>query len=377
MRKSLDPVLLTCVGVLLSLSIVMVSSASLNVSEVRYHDAFHIIFHWLMYIPVGLLLMWGVSSISLDIWRRFCFPLLLLSFVMMFVLVLAGNHLKGATRWFSLFGVSVQPVELLKPAVILYMAYYMSHFPERLQNFAKGMGPMLAILSVAVVFLMFQPDFGNTVLLSTCCFLMWFVGGVPMRHLSGIGVTAAVLGGMAVWFEPYRLERFTSFMNPWSDPRDTGYQLIQSLVSFGSGGIWGVGLGQGVQKLFYLPEGFTDFIAAVLGEELGLVGSLSLLSLFAIIIGRGIYIATRCEHEFERLLALGCTLLMGLSFYINFAAVTGVIPTKGMPIPFFSYGGSALLGDCVLMGFLLAVYRRLPSKQSKKKNPKKQIQVSV
>ncbi|MDQ6973885.1 MAG: putative lipid II flippase FtsW [Mariprofundaceae bacterium] len=370
MKSSLDPVLLGCVAMLLSLSILMVSSASLSVSEVRYHDAFRIISHWLIYIPIGLLLMWGVSYISMSYWQRYCILLLLLSFLMMAIVLLMGNHLNGATRWFSLFGFSAQPVELLKPAIILYMAYYMSCFSERLQHFAKGMGPMLAILSIAVLLMMMQPDFGNTVLLCTTCFLMWFVGAVPIRHLLGIFLLGIGLGTVAVVVEPYRFERLLSFTNPWDDPFDTGYQLIQSMVAFGSGGIWGAGLGQGVQKLFYLPEAFTDFIAAVLGEELGLMGSLLILSVFATLIGRGIYIATRCEHAFERLLALGATLLMGLSFYINFAAVTGMIPTKGMPIPFFSYGGSALLGNCVLMGFLLAISRNLPAKHISPMNQK-------
>jgi len=372
MRKGLDPVLLTSVAVLLSLSVLMVSSASLSVSEVRYHDAFRIISHWLVYIPVGLLVMWGISRIPLAVWQRFCFPLLLVSFLVMAVLLVAGNHLNGATRWFSLFGFSAQPVELLKPSVILYMAYYMGHFPERLQYFAQGMGPMLAILSVAVGLLMMQPDFGNTVLICSCCFLMWFVGGVPLRHLLLVFIVGVFLGAIAMMAEPYRFERLLSFTNPWHDPLKSGYQLIQSMLAFGSGGIWGLGLGQGIQKLFYLPEAFTDFIAAVLGEELGLLGSLLLLGIFSVLIGRGIYIATRCEHAFERLLALGCTLLIGLSFYINFAAVTGMIPTKGMPIPFFSYGGSALLGNCVLMGFLLAIYRSLPAKNNE--NPKKNMQ---
>jgi len=364
MRKSLDPVLLACVAVLLSLSILMVSSASLSVSEVRYHDAFRIISHWLVYIPVGLLVMWGVSRVPLQLWQRVCLPLLLLVFVAMGVLLMTGRDLNGATRWLSIFGFSAQPVELLKPAIILYMAYYMGRFPERLQHLSQGIAPMLAILSGAVGLLMLQPDFGNTVLLCVTCFLMWFVGGVPFRHLSLIAILGAFLGTVAMVAEPYRVARLLSFTDPWKDPFDTGYQLIQSMVAFGSGGVWGVGLGQGVQKLFYLPEAFTDFIASVLGEELGLVGSLLLLSVFAVFIGRGIYIATRCEHAFERLLALGCTLLMGLSFYINFAAVTGMIPTKGMPIPFFSYGGSALLGNCVLLGFLMAIYRQLPQPAS-------------
>ena len=366
MRQRLDPVLLGCVLGLLSLSLLMVGSASLSVSEVRYHDAFRIISHWLLYIPAGLLLMWLVSRIPLAWWQRFCLPFLLLNFVILAVLLVVGKDLNGATRWFSLLGFSAQPVELLKPALVVYMAYYMSHFEHRLQSVAQGMAPMLVLLGAAVLLLMLQPDFGNTVLIFSCCFLMWFVGGVPLRHLVvilGLGVLGGVL---AVIDEPYRLTRFLSFMNPWADPTKTGYQLIQSMVAFGSGGVTGLGLGQGVQKLFYLPEAFTDFIAAVLGEELGLLGSLLLLGLFTLLIGRGVFIATRCTGEFERLLALGCTLLMGLSFYINFAAVTGMIPTKGMPIPFFSYGGSALFGNCILMGILLAIYRTLPLPEQKK-----------
>ena len=346
----------------------MVGSASLSVSEVRYHSAWHIMFHWLLYIPMGLLLMWGVSRVALDWWKRVCLSFLLVACGLLALLLVVGHDLNGATRWFSLFGFSAQPVELLKPALVLYMAYYMSHVPHRLRNFARGMTPMLVVLVVAVGLLMGQPDFGNTVLICVCCLAMWFVGGVPLRHLLVLFVLGVLLAAVAIWIEPYRLTRFLSFTNPWADPTKTGYQLIQSMVSFGSGGVTGLGLGQGVQKLFYLPEAFTDFIAAVLGEEMGLLGSLLLLSLFAVLIGRGVYIATRCTGEFERLLALGCTLLMGLSFYINFAAVTGMIPTKGMPIPFFSYGGSALFGNCILMGMLLAIYRTLPVPEVTHKN---------
>jgi len=360
MKSRLDPVMMGCVLFLLSLSVLMVSSASLSVSEVRYDDAFHIIRHWLLYIPVGLLLMWGVSRVPIKVWKRACLPWLLVSILIMLAVLLTGHKLNGATRWFSLFGFSAQPVELLKPAVIVYMAYYMSQFPERLRHLAQGIAPMLLVLATALGLLMLQPDFGNSVLLFSVCFLMWFVGGVPLRHLITILCCFALFAVIAVAAEPYRMQRFLSFTDPWADPYDSGYQLIQSMIAFGSGGLTGLGLGQGVQKLFYLPESFTDFIAAVLGEELGLLGTLTLLLVFAVLMGRGVYIATRCEHDFERLLALGCTLLIGFSFCINLAAIMGMIPTKGMPIPFFSYGGSALFGNCILMGLLLAIYRELP-----------------
>ena len=190
---------------------------------------------------------------------------------------------------------------------------------------------------------------------------MWFVGSVPFRHLAGIGAVLAPLAIIAIIAEPYRIKRLLSFTNPWDDRYNSGYQLVQSMIAFGSGGATGSGLGQGIQKLFYLPEAFTDFIAAVMGEELGLLGTASLIIIFAILIIRGLQIAIRCEQPFERLLVTGCTLLIGISFFINLAAVMGMIPTKGMPIPFFSYGGSALFGNCILMGLILGVYRHLPA----------------
>jgi len=360
MRAHVDTILISCVAALLALSVLMVSSASLSVAEVRYHDAFHIIIHWLIYIPLGLLIMWMVSRVHPNWWKAASLPLLLAGFASVIAVLIFGQALNGAKRWFSIFGFSFQPVEMLKPTVILYMAYYMGTFPERLKQFSNGFAPMLLVLGLALTLLMLQPDFGNAALLTGVCFLMWFVGNVPFRHLAAMGATFAPIALIAVVAEPYRVKRLLSFTNPWDDRYDSGYQLVQSMIAFGSGGVTGSGLGQGIQKLFYLPEAFTDFIAAVMGEELGLLGTASLIIIFAILIIRGLQIAMRCEHMFERLLVTGCTLLIGISFFINLAAVMGMIPTKGMPIPFFSYGGSALFGNCILMGLILGVYRHLP-----------------
>lgn len=364
MRPAFDPILIGCVIALLTLSILMVSSASLSVAEVRYDDAFRIIRHWLIYIPLGLLLMWGISRVHPSWWKAASLPLLIIALLVMLTVLIVGQSLNGATRWFSFFGVSLQPVELLKPSIILYMAYYISTFPDRLQQLSNGLAPMLLILCSALVLLMLQPDFGNSVLLASVCFTLWFVGGVPFRHLAGIAAILVPITIITVIAEPYRVERLLSFTDPWADQFGSGYQLIQSMIAFGSGGLTGSGLGQGVQKLFYLPEAFTDFIAAVMGEELGLIGTAGLIIIFAILIMRGLQLAIRCEQAFERLLAVGCTLLIGISFFINLAAVMGIIPTKGMPIPFFSYGGSALFGNCILMGLLLSIHRHLPAQKN-------------
>ncbi|MDX8397165.1 MAG: putative lipid II flippase FtsW [Mariprofundaceae bacterium] len=371
MRSSFDPILTGCVLALLTLSILMVSSASLSVADVRYGDPFRIISHWIAYIPVGLLIVWIVSRIEPSWWKVACLPLLITALVAMLILLIVGQNLNGATRWFSLFGISLQPVELLKPCIILYMAYYLSSFPDRLQQLSSGLAPMLLVLCISLTLLMLQPDFGNSALIAAVCFCMWFIGGVPFRHLGSIGIVLLALAILAMVAEPYRMLRVLSFTDPWADPYGSGYQLIQSMIAFGSGGITGVGLGQGVQKLFYLPEAFTDFVAAVMGEELGLAGTMGLIIIFAIMIGRGLHIAMLCEHSFERLLATGCTLLIGFSFVINLSAVMGMIPTKGMPIPFFSYGGSALFGNSILMGLLLGIYRHLPKQKLNKSTSQK------
>lgn len=357
-----DRVLLGCILMLLLVSIMMVSSASLSVAEARYGDPFHIIIHWLTYIPIGLATMYWISGVSNEWWRAMALPLMSLTTGLLVLVLIPGLGVEfnGARRWFSIFGLTLQPVELVKPAIVLYMSYYISTFPERLQRFATGLAPMLVVLMLTDTLLLFQPDFGSALLISSICFFLWFAGGVPLRHLLGLLLVSVPIIILALIAEPYRLQRLTSFVDPWSDPFGSGYQLVQSLIAFGSGGITGTGLGQGVQKLFYLPEVFTDFIGATLAEELGLIGTFALIILFAIMLGRGIWLALQDHQMFTCLLVLGCTLTIGLAFLINLGAAMGLLPTKGMPLPFVSYGGSALIGNCILIGLILSVQRHKP-----------------
>jgi len=370
----LDPILTGCVVALLSFSILMVYSTSVSVAEVRYGDPLRIISHWLVYIPIGLLIMWGLSRIDVNWWRAGALPLVGLGFVLLIAVLIPGlgREINGAQRWFSFFGLTLQPVELMKPAVIVYMAYYMGSFPDRLQRFSTGLAPMLVVLGAALSLLLLQPDFGSSVLLSAVCFALWFVGGVPLRHMCVLVLSFIPVAGIAVMAAPYRVQRLTSFMEPWDDRFGSGYQLVQSLMGFGSGGLFGTGVGQGVQKLFYLPEVFTDFISASIGEELGLVGILAILIVFTLLLGRAIWLALQTEDMFSRLLIIGCTVTLGTALMINLGAAMGLLPTKGMPMPFVSYGGSALFGECILLGLVFSVQRHTPgNKRHEKRKSRK------
>ena len=355
-----DPVMAGCVLLLSLLSLVMVASASMSISEVRYGSAWRIIGHWAVYVPLGLLLMWQVSRIEASWWRAAAMPLLGLALALLVLVLVLGAEINGARRWFSVFGLTIQPVELVKPVVVLYMAHYMASFPERLKRFSTGLAPMLTVLGVVVLLLLLQPDFGNAALLVVACLCLWFIGGVPMRHLGLMLLAALPLGLVILLAEPYRVRRMLSFLDPWADPLGSGYQLVQSMLAFGAGGLTGAGLGQGVQKLFYLPEPFTDFIGAVLGEEFGLAGTLLLIAVFATLIWRMMRVARAAPDAFSRLVATGAAVLLAATFCINMGAAMGIMPTKGMPLPFVSYGGSALFGDCLLVGLAFSVQRRLP-----------------
>jgi len=354
-----DPLMLGCVALLAVLSIIMVASASLGISEVRYHNPLRIISHWLAYMPLGLGIMWGLSRTDIQWWQASALPMLAAGMLCM-VLVLVpglGAEMNGARRWFSLPGLSLQPIEIFKPIIILYMAYYMAAFPDRLRQFSTGLAPMLAVLGISMALLLLQPDFGNCALLAVVCLGMWLVGGVPLYQLLILIGSMLPIGVTILIAEPYRLRRLLSFIDPWSDPLGSGYQLVQSMLAFGSGGLQGAGLGQGVQKLFYLPEPFTDFIAAVLAEELGLAGTLGLIALFAMLLWRGLLLALRTPEPFPRLLITGCILLLATTFLINMGAAMGILPTKGMPMPIISYGGSALIGNFILLGFIFSIQR--------------------
>ncbi|HSB30251.1 MAG TPA: putative lipid II flippase FtsW, partial [Candidatus Sulfobium mesophilum] len=287
--------------------------------------------------------------------KRFSSALLIFSFVLLCLVFLPhiGVTAGGARRWIRLWPTTFQPSELVKLAMVVFLARYMSSPGYNTEKFASFMKPVLIMAVFQLVFLK-QPDFGSTMSLAFLTFAMLFISGMRLRYIASVLILAVpVIYKLAM--EPYRLRRITSFLDPWRDPLGNGFQLVQSFISLGSGGLTGLGLGESKQKLSFLPASHTDFIFCLVGEELGLVGALVLISLFIFLFAKGISIAGRSKDRFVSYLAYGLTLMITLQALINFAVVTGLVPTKGLPLPFLSYGGSALLVNMAAIGLLLKI----------------------
>ena len=287
--------------------------------------------------------------------KKISVPLLVFSFVLLLLVFLPyiGVTAGGARRWIRLWPTTFQPSELVKLAMVIFLAKYMAaadYNTERISSFVK---PMLVMALFQVVFLK-QPDFGATMSLGLLTFGMLYISGMRLRYLASVLVLVIPVIYKLV-MEPYRLRRITSFLDPWKDPQGSGFQLIQSFISIGSGGISGLGLGESKQKLSFLPASHTDFIFCLVGEELGLIGAGLVIALFLMLFLRGVTVANRSRDSFNYYLAYGLTMMLSLQALINFAVVTGLVPTKGLPLPFMSYGGSALLVNMAVIGLLLRI----------------------
>lgn len=345
---------LVCFGVL------MVSSASMVISDKIYHEPFHYLLKQAFYLASGLFLAWIFSRIPLKVWESMGFTLLLLCFVLLLAVLVPGigSEVNGARRWVKLGFFSLQASELVKLMVILYMAGFLQRHLREVQTRLSGFIKPMIVLSLIGALLMLEPDFGATSVIAMTVLLLLFLAGA--RLLPFIVMFLCVAGGLFLLAvaSPYRLERLTTFLNPWLHAYDSGYQLTQSLIAFGRGGLFGVGLGNSVQKLFYLPEAHTDFIFAVIAEELGFAGELLLVTLFAILVARIIHIG-RCalqqEQWFAGYTAWGIGLWMGLQTLINIGVNVGLLPTKGLTLPLISYGGSSVWVTCAALGILLRI----------------------
>ena len=281
--------------------------------------------------------------------------LLLAGCVAGLTLVLAMPAAGGAQRWIPLGPLNLQPSEFAKLFVVLFMAFVLSRKEDKINDLWSVPLPCLMVVGTLAFLIVIEPDMGSAVMLVGVASLMIFVAGLRWSYALGFSALAAICLVVGIKIEPYRWERITAFVNPWADPHDTGFQLIQSLVAFGNGGLTGVGLGQGQQKAFFLPAAHTDFIFSIVGEELGLIGSMTLLLAFMTLFWRGIRASLRSPDRFGSYLALGLTSLLVLQGLINMCICVGLLPTKGLPLPFISYGGSSLLASMVAMGLLLNV----------------------
>jgi cell division protein FtsW len=284
-------------------------------------------------------------------------PLLVLSFVLL-VLVLVppfGQSINGTRRWFRIASFSFQPVELAKLALVVYIAAFLTRRQELVQTFGRGLMPLLLVAGAMAGLTILQPDLGNSLALVLLTLALAYLAGARMLHMAAIALAALPLVAVLIAMKPYRWRRMVAFMNPWDDAQGSGFQIIQSFLALGSGGWLGRGLGESKQKLFYLPEPYTDFIFAIIGEELGLVGAALIVALFALLIWRGLRIGLRAPDAFGAYLGLGLTIMLATQTLVNLGVVTGALPTKGLPLPSISFGGSALLMALFSAGVLLNI----------------------
>ena len=356
-----DSTLLITVAAFLLISVVMVYSSSSVVGLTNYDDAAYFMKRQVLWIIIGLALM--VIAMHTD-HRMFSDDRAALGLVIVSLLLLAatfvpviGREVNGARRWLSLGALTFQPSELAKFTVVVYLSYSIAKKGERIRDFAQGLVPVFVVTGMFIGVVVFQPDFGTAMMLAGVTFIMLFVGGARIAHLCGVLLVFLPVAYFAVVETAYRARRIFAFLDPWSDPQGAGYQIIQSFLAFGSGGIFGRGLGEGRQKLLFLPERHSDFIYAVIGEEVGIIGALVVLVLFCIILWRGVVISLTVKERFSSLLAVGITVLISLQAFINMAVVTGILPTKGTVLPLVSFGGSSLVVTLVAIGVLLNISR--------------------
>lgn len=349
-----DLVLLGSVLILLAMGLTMVLSASGVAAQRFYDDQYYFFKKQLMFAVLGLICMWAAYVMPRALLERLHY-LFLFGCIGLLLLCLspAGVSVNGARRWLNLGFIRIQPMEFCKIALVLYLAYFMSTKQEIIKTFSRGIIPPFLLTGLMCLLLLAQPDFGGALVLAMLLFFMCLIGGTRLIYLFASGALALGSAALLVIMEPYRFKRLASSMDPFADPLGAGYQLVQSFYAIGSGGIGGVGLGAGRQKLFYLPEAHTDFILSVLAEELGLMGITLVFVLLAVVFWRGLKIALGQKDLRGRLSAFGLTLVLTIPMILNMAVISGSVPTKGVPMPFFSYGGTSLLASLIAVGLLL------------------------
>lgn len=346
-------------SMLVALGFVMVLNTSYFYAQERFSDPYLFTRKHLMAVVLGTGALIAAWRIPTRTYRRLTYPLLLLTLILLVAVLLPGVGITrgGARRWFALGGMSLQPSELAKIAVVLYLAHSLTKKGKHVGSLWTGYLPHLVVVGTAAALVALEPDFGTAVLLGTLLFVMLVAGGARWTHLAATSSLALPVVAAAALSADYRWHRLTSFLDPWQDAQRSGFQLVQSLLAFGAGGISGVGLGASRQKMLFLPEAHTDFVFAVIGEELGLIGTLTVLCTFLLIAASGFRLAWRHPDPYAANLALGLTAIILLQAAVNMAVTVGILPTKGLALPFVSYGGSALLASMTEIGMLLSAAR--------------------
>jgi cell division protein FtsW len=361
-KKQVDRVLLYAIMILVVFGLVMIASAGLGYSRVRFSDEYFFFKRQFLYgaIP-GILMLLVIKNIDYHFWKKFSFIFFLASIVCLILVFIPdiGSRIYGASRWIDLGPISFQPSEMLKISLIIYLAAWLESRREKITDFYDGLVPFVAIVSLISFLLIKQPDIGTLGVIILIAMSVFFVSGARVSHMllmggAGIGALFALIK-----FESYRMDRLLVFLHPELDPQGIGYQINQALLAIGSGGIFGVGLGHSSQKFNYLPEPAGDSIFAIIGEELGFLGVLAVVSLFVVIAMRGLRIARNAPDMFGRLLAVGLTVWVVFQAFINISAISGLVPLTGIPLPFISYGGTSMMFLLISMGILLNISKQV------------------
>lgn len=374
MLEGLDGVLIMLVISLLAIGLVMVSSASISIADSKTSTPFFYLYRQLTAAALGLLVAVMIFKIRLVYWEKSGMILLALSFAMVILVLIPGigKTVNGSTRWIPIGVLNLQVSEIVKLFLMVYVAGYLVRHGEQVRSTLWGFLKPMMMIGLICMFLLLEPDFGASVVIMMTVLGMTFLAGVRFTQFLAVITLFGSAAALLVVTSPYRLQRLTAFVNPWADPFDSGFQLTQSLIAIGSGGWTGVGLGSSVQKLFYLPEAHTDFLFAVLAEELGLIGVVLVIGLYAALVFRVFMIARKaesCGNQFASYLSYGIGIWLGLQAFINIGVNMGMLPTKGLTLPLMSYGGSSLIVVSASIGLLLRISYECSNGQAKARKP--------
>jgi len=360
-----DAPLMAVVVALVAFGVVMVYSASFVYARNVFHEPAHFLIRQTAFATLGIALMVGLARVDYHRYRPLTYPLLGVAALLLMVVVLGlGHEAGGASRWISVGPVHIQPAELAKLAIIFWMAYSLSKKQDRIRSFSVGFLPHVLMAGFLMLLCLKQPDFGSAVMIGLLTFVLLFTAGARLGYILIAIFLATPVAWAVVALSPYRMRRIQAFLEPFEHRYDIGYQIAESLMTFGAGGVTGVGLGDSRQKLQFLPEAHTDFISAIIGEELGFIGVTCVVLAFAFVVWRGLRAAFRSVDDYGTYLAVGISVFVGAQAFTNLAVAMGMLPTKGLVLPFISYGGSSLLVNCAALGVLLNVSRpRLPLPQ--------------
>ena len=360
LRLKVDLWLLGTAAALLTIGFIMIASSSMQVADSWNDNPFYFVLRHGLYLVIALIAAFVVFNVPISWWERNGWLLLALSLLALIVVLVPGigRTVNGSTRWIGAGPINIQPSEIAKVLLVAYVAGYLVRRLDEVRTSWWGFVKPIGVVMVASFLLLMEPDFGAVVVTLSAVVGVIFLSGVRVRHFLVLIFACLASVALLAVSQPYRLKRLTAYTDPWADQFNTGYQLTQALIAFGRGEWTGVGLGNSIQKLFYLPEAHTDFLFAIIGEEFGLLGTLTVIGLFAVFVARALLVARRAEQQgklFGAYFAYGLALLVGCQTVINLGVNTGLLPTKGLTLPFISYGGSSLIMSCVILALLLRI----------------------